>query len=347
MKELVKKNIRNFTPYVVDKEPVNIILNANESPYNLFQSLKEPFMKRLEDTNLNRYPNTDSDDLREILGKYLGVQKENILCGNGSDEIIQIIINTFVNKEDAVIIPIPTFSMYGNFTSIVGGKVIEVPSNEDFQINVEEIIAQANENAAKLIFLCNPNNPTGTFIPRESILRIVEETPSMIILDEAYGDFCKEKNLDIIENPRVIVLRTFSKAFSLAGARLGYGIAHKDTMNILYRVKSPYNLNIFSQLIGEVILENIELVETTIDKIIQERDRVFQELKGIDTIKVYPSNTNFILIKSKKAQDIATRCKQEGIAIRDYNGPLLKDYIRLSIGTPQENNKVLDVIKGV
>ncbi|RBP40278.1 histidinol-phosphate transaminase [Garciella nitratireducens] len=347
MKKLVKENIQKFAPYIVDKEPVRILLNANESPYNLFQHLKEEFIGKLEGRDLNRYPDTDSEDLRKALAKYLVVQKENIICGNGSDEIIQMIIHTFVGKGDTVIIPTPTFSMYGKFSSIGEGKVIEVPSYEDFKINVGEIIEQANKNRAKLIFLCNPNNPTGTLISREFILEIIQKTSSMIVLDEAYGDFCKENNLDLIKNPKVIILRTFSKAFSLAGARLGYGISHKNTINTLYKVKSPYNLNTFSQLIGEMVLENVDLVKRVIEKIIKERDRVFQELKNIKTVQVYPSHANFIFMKSEKIETIIMECKKEGIAIRDYSDPSLKEYIRLSIGTPEENDQVLNIIKGV
>lgn len=343
----MKENIKKFSPYIVDKEPVNIVLNANESPYNLFNHLKSEFMKRLEEIDLNRYPDTDSDDLRKALAKYLGVQEENLICGNGSDEIIQIIINTFVDKKDAVIVPTPTFSMYGNFTSIVGGNVIEVPAKKNFQIDIDEIIEQANKNVAKIIFLCNPNNPTGIFIPRKSILRIINETSSIIVLDEAYGDFCRESNMDLIKDPRIIVLRTFSKAFSLAGARLGYGIAHKDMMNILYRVKSPYNLNVFSQLIGKIILDNIQLIEKNINIIVKERDRVMEELQSIESIQVYPSKANLILFKSDKVKDILEECKRKGIAIRSYKDAILKDHIRLSIGTFQENEEVLNIIKGV
>ena len=286
-------------------------------------------------------------DLCNAIAKSHGVLLENILCGNGSDEIIQIIINTFVDKDDAIIVSNPTFSMYKIFSSIAGGKVIEVPSKEDFIIDEDEIIKQASENTAKMIFLCNPNNPTGNIISRQSIIKIINETSSIIILDEAYIDFCNENNIDQIKNNRVIILRTFSKAFALAGARLGYAIAHSETIDILKKVKPPYNLNVFSQLMGLIILENQDIVNKSKDAIIKERDKVINKLRNIKGIEVFPSEANFILIKSKQAQEIAIKSKKLSIAIRPFNELSLKDCIRISIGSENENNEIIKIIKEV
>jgi histidinol-phosphate aminotransferase len=347
MEKLIKKNIRVLKPYIVDSDPINIKLDANENPYDIFGELKNDFYKRLEQLYLNRYPDTDSRDLCKAISKYMGVQPENILCGNGSDEVIQIIINTYIEKDDAVVIPNPTFSMYKIFSSIVGGKVIEVPSKEDFNVDVEEIIKQAIKNKAKIIFLCSPNNPTGNLVSRQSILKIINETSSIVVLDEAYGEFCDESNIDQIKNNRVIVLHTFSKAFGIAGSRLGYAIAHRDTIDILKRVKPPYNLNVFSQLIGLIILENQNIVKKAIYKIVKERNRVIEELRNIKDIEVFPSKTNFILIRSKKSQDVVEQSKKQSIAIRPFNEQSLKNCIRISIGSENENNEIIKVIKGV
>lgn len=347
MEKLIKKNIKELKAYMVDNDPINTKLDANENPYNIFEELKNEFYKKLEKSFLNRYPDTDSIDLCKSISKYNGVQPENILCGNGSDEIIQIIINTFVDKDDAIVIPNPTFSMYKIFSLIVGGKVIEVPSKEDFIVDVDEIIKQAQENTAKIIFLCSPNNPTGNLIPRQSIMRIINETSSIVVLDEAYGEFCNETNIDQIKDNRVIVLHTFSKAFALAGARLGYAIAKRETIDILKRVKSPYNLNVFSQLIGLTILENQNIVKKAIYKIVKERDRVIEELRNVKDIDVFPSEANFLLIRSKKSQDIVNESKKQSISIRPFNEQSLKNCIRISIGSENENNEMIKLIKVV
>lgn len=349
MIKLMKESVRLIKPYNVLKEDIDIKLDANENPFNVFKNLKEKFIEKINDLDMNRYPDTDSDSLRMALSKYVGVEIESVLCGNGSDEIIQTIINTFVDKDEYVITHSPTFSMYKIFTNIVGGKVIEVSSEYSFQINVEEIIRKANMKKAKVVFLCNPNNPTGTIIPRADIIRVIEETDAIVVVDEAYYEFLGQSVADLINDyNRLIVLRTLSKAFALAGARVGYAIASKETMDVLYRVKAPYNLNTFSQIAGELFVENIDLINTYLKKIIEERNYLLEGLKNIDDINVFPSGSNFILIKSKKAKFILDACKKEKISIRDFGSEgLLNDCIRISIGTREENDKLITLLKSV
>ncbi len=349
MRELMKESLRSFQSYSISNDPICLKLDANENSVNLFENMIEPFMQKVKEIDLNRYPDTDSQALRESLAKYAGVEGENIICGNGSDEIIQTIIHTFVDKNECIVVHSPTFSMYKIFTTIVGGKTVEVLSDASFQINAEEIIKAANRNKAKIIFLCNPNNPTGTLIAREVIEYILRNTTSIIVVDEAYYEFSGETVVDLIDRyDRLIVLRTLSKAFALAGARIGYGIAHQRMMNLLYAVKSPYNLNTFSQIVGQLFLENIYFVQQSIQNIKMERDYFINELAKISAIQVFPSASNFVLIKTPEAEKIIKMCKKEGIALRNFeNEKPLEHCIRITIGTREENNKLLSLLKKV
>lgn len=347
IKRLIKKNIKELKPYIVDNDPIKIKLDANENPHDVFEELAEEFYKRIKQCNLNRYPDTNSVELCNAIAKLHGVLLENVLCGNGSDEMIQIIINTFVDWGDVIITSSPTFSMYKIFSSIAGGKVIEVASKKDFTVDADEIIKQAQKNTAKIIFLCSPNNPTGNLIPKESIIKIINETSSMIVLDEAYVEFCNENNIDQIKNNRVIILRTFSKAFALAGSRLGYAIAHRETIESLKKVKPPYNLNVFSQLIGLIILENKDKVEKNKDIIIKERERVINALSHIKGIEVFPSEANFILIRNNQSKIIIKESNKRSIAIRPFNEQSLKNCIRISIGSENENDEIIKIIQEV
>lgn len=348
MINFVKKSISSLKSYVVPKEDIYIKLDANENPYNLLNDLKEEWIEKVKDIDINRYPDTDSDDLRISLSQYVGLKKENIICGNGSDEIIQLIIHTFVDKDEYVITHSPTFSMYKILTTIGGGKIIEVPSDEKFKVDVEKIIEEANSNRAKLIFLCNPNNPTGTIIPREDIENIINKTKSIVVVDEAYYEFLGESVVDLVSScDRLIVLRTLSKAFALAGARVGYGVAHEKIMDLLYRVKSPYNLNGFSQAIGKLFIENIKLINQSIETIKEERNHFINELRNMKNVIVYPSGANFILIKTEKSEELLKVCKSNKISIRAFKEDLLRNCIRITVGTKEENEELLKLLRKV
>jgi histidinol-phosphate aminotransferase len=345
MKDLIKKNVQNLGVYKVGREPYDVKLDANENPYNVLEELTELITSRLVSENLNRYPDNDALMLREAIATYIGVKDENIICGNGSDEIIKMIVDAFVDKDDVVVTHTPTFSMYKVAAEISGGRVIEIEDNEDFEINIENIINAANENNAKVIFLCNPNNPTGILIGQSDIIRVLESTNAIVAIDEAYYEFCGETVVDKIDKyDRLIVLRTLSKAFGLAGMRVGYGVANSDFINVLNKVRPPYNLNTVSQ----VVLQNMGIVDKYIEEIKREREFFMNELSSIKDIKVIPSKSNFLLIKTDKYLDLIERFKENKIKVRDFGSDgILKNCIRLTVGTREENKKALKVIKEV
>ena len=335
--------------YTTPREILSLKLDANENPHDCFELFLGEFINEIKKTSVNRYPCTDSDELRDLLAENFNVNNQNIICGNGSDELIQLVVNTFVKQNDNVVIHTPTFSMYKIFTSIAGGCTIEVPPDENFVVNEEDIIEASQKTNAKIIFLCNPNNPTGFSFSREAIIKIVESTDAYVVVDEAYFEFLDETVVDLIDSyERLIVLRTMSKGQALAGARIGYAIGCKKTMEALYRVKTPYNLNIFSQLIGKLYLKNSTLINENIKRIKIQRSFLEKELKNFTNIKVYQSKGNFILIKTKRCNELLEHFKKAGISLRNYEDtPLLKDCIRISIGTEFENRKVLELLRKV
>lgn len=349
MKDLVKRSVKGIVPYKVKQETYNIKLDANENPYNIFKDLREPIQRRLMDLQINRYPDSDSLELKKLLSNYTGVGEEGIICGNGSDEIIKFIIDAFIDKEDIVVTFKPTFSMYRITTEIAGGKVIEIESDRNFDIDIDQIIKESNDNKAKVIFLCNPNNPTGKLIKRVDILKVLKNTESVVVVDEAYYEFSKETVIDLVdEYSNLIVLRTLSKGLGLAGIRLGYGLGSRAIIEILNKVKSPYNLNGISQAIGEVVLKNRQRVDKYIDEINRERDYLIKEISLMENIEAIQSSSNFILIRTDNASRLVERFQEKKIAIRDFgdNGSL-KNCIRITIGSKEEDKTILDILKDV
>ncbi len=349
MKKLIKDSVRQIVPYSPNKKGYKIRLDANESPYNILAEIQDEIKDIIGQMGLNRYPDTDCFQLREDLAKYVNLSEDNIICGNGSDEIIQLIIQGFIDKGDFVVTHIPTFSMYSFFTKIAGGNIIEIPSAQGFTVDMEGIIEAANQCKAKLIFLCNPNNPTGTTISKENILEVLEKTESMVVVDEAYYEFYGESMVDHVAVwERLIVLRTLSKAFGLADIRLGYGIAGNATIEVLNRVRPPYNLSTFSQVVGGLVLRNMDKVEQYIQSIKLERAYMLTKLQQVKNVSVFPSEGNFVLLKSDRTEEISNFCDENGIAIRIFrNDSILRDCVRISIGTRHENDLMIETIRKV
>ncbi|KXG77211.1 histidinol-phosphate transaminase [Thermotalea metallivorans] len=349
MNNLIKDAVRSLRPYKTGQKVLNVKLDANESPYAIFHEIKDDFLEMIGKAVFHRYPDSDSVQLRKALANYTNVKKENIICGNGSDEIIQMIVHSFIDKDDCIVIHKPTFSMYQIFTQMVGGKTIEVPCLEGFGIDIGGIIEGANKNKAKVIFLCNPNNPTGATLSRDAIMEILMNTKALVVVDEAYYEFFGETVVPLVrEWKRLVVLRTLSKAFGLAGLRIGYGIAHEETMEILYRVKPPYNLNILSQAAGEFIMKEINRIQPYIQRIKLERDYLAEELSKVENIKVFPSAANFLWIQVKGAREVAKAMEEKGIGIKIFsNGPELENFIRITVGSRYENDQLLEMLRGV
>ncbi|RKD32924.1 histidinol-phosphate transaminase [Thermohalobacter berrensis] len=347
-KSLIKESILALKPYVPHDYNYIYKLDANESPFNIPNRVIESIQKKLSNLALNRYPDTDSTELRRELEKYINVDYKNILVGNGSDEMINIIINTFVDKGDVVISYSPTFVMYKHITKIIGGRYISIPTNSNFQVDIDRIIRKANKEKAKIIFLCSPNNPTGKKLNKEEILKVIRNTESLVVVDEAYIEFSQGSIVGEVKNfKRLIVLRTLSKAFGLAGIRTGYIVANDAIIDSLNSVKPPYNLNSISQLIAIELLKNKDDIFKNIEKIKKERERMYNQLKNIEGIKPYTSEANFIFVKVPNNKKIFKGLLKKGIMVRAFGDGILENHLRITVGKKKENDFLISSLKEV
>lgn len=328
MEKYLREEVKKLIAYEVIDKNYKLKLDANEG------------VEWIE--GLNRYPNDKSDKLREKLGERLEKDPDEIILGNGSSELIELVMKAYLEAGEVVTSFSPCFSMYEIFTIIHKGKYESYPLDEMRALNVEGFINFVKEKKAKIVIISNPNNPTGTLLPKEDIRKIVRSVDAMVILDEAYIEFSDsqlEEDTDEFEN--LIVLRTFSKAMALAGIRLGYMISNKKTIGYINRIRSPYNVNILTQEMGLKALEDQEICKGNIERVKAEREKMKKFLEEND---IYPldSQANFLFFPA--GEEIYKALEAEEILIRKFGGEL-EGYYRLTIGTPEENDLVRKTIE--
>ncbi len=349
----IKDYIRSIKKYEAgkSKEEVarkyklkNIIkLASNENPLGAPPSVLKLFNEGVEDIHL--YPDPEANELREEIAKYIGLKKENITVTNGSDEALELFVKLFLDKGEKAIIPIPTFPIYDTLVRIFGGKVVNVQLKEEknFEFDAKEIIREIDEKT-KLVFICSPNNPTGAVIDEESLLKILNKDV-VVVLDEVYAEFSEISYVKLVnEYENLVVARSFSKTFGLAGLRLGYAVACEEVTDYLHRIKLPFNVSKVSQKAGILAIRDREHIERTVELIKNQRKFLFEELSRIEGIKVYPSKANFLLIKlSIDAEHVVEELMKRGIIVRNMSNlkGLNKNYIRVSIGLENENKEFL------
>ena len=346
IKNLVRKNIVNLKPYTSarDENSSGILLDANEN------SLGSTF-NEIKDLNLNRYPDPNQNDLRDLISAYLDVSKENLFFGVGSDEIIDLLIRIFCEPgKDKILIPEPTYGMYKVTADINNVPAVRVLLNDDFQIDLKEINKNFTRDI-KIIFLCSPNNPTGNLLRKDDVLGLCKKNNSIVIVDEAYIDFAESFSLinEVGNYPNLVVMRTFSKAWGLAGARLGYCVANEEIVKILFKVKAPYNINSLTRFALGKALNNVKLKNSYVKTIIEERENLKKELLLLPGVsKVFDSDANFLLIKCTNAKTILKKLAERKIIIRDRSSqPKLEGCLRISVGTKEENKILLNALKGI
>lgn len=325
-----------------------IRLNGNESSRNISKEMLEEVLKDIKSIEFNRYPEDSSIDLKLKYARYANVSEENIIVGNGSDEMLSLVISSCINKGDKVLTVNPDFSMYDFYINLNEGEIVKLDCNEDGGYKIEDFIKLGLENSVKLILFSNPNNPTGNSISNEDIIKILNSFKDTIVLvDEAYYEFNDESIVDEINNYKnLLITRTLSKAWGGAALRVGFLIGNKDRINILKSNKVPYNVNSLSQIIASKILDDREEMINTVNEVKKERARVYKELKYIEKntskIKFYKSKGNYIFGRSSNKKELFNVLKENKISIRSFND----DTFRVTIGSIDENNKFLEVIRG-
>jgi len=340
---IIRPNIKSLKPYSSARDEfkgeASVYLDANE---NAFGSPLE--------TNYNRYPDPMQYAVKMELSKIKGVPARNIFLGNGSDEAIDVLFRSFCNpgKDNVIIVP-PTYGMYEVSANINDIELKRVNLTEDFQLNLEGI-AEAIDQYTKMIFICSPNNPTGNSINREDIETLLANFHGIVVIDEAYINFSRQKTFiqELTEYANLVILQTLSKAWGLAGLRVGMAFASEEIIEVLNRVKPPYNINEASQALALEALMNIEQVNEWIKQTLKERDALVLSIKEFDfVVDIYPSDANFILVKTKDANAVYNFLVESGIIIRNRNKvELCEGCIRITVGTPDENKTLIETLKG-
>ncbi|MCX6353335.1 MAG: histidinol-phosphate transaminase [Candidatus Aureabacteria bacterium] len=311
-------------------------LNTNENPYPPSPRVKEAILEEME--RLRLYPEPMADRLRERISEIYQVPAENILAGNGSDELLTMVTRTFADKGDLVVFPTPTYTLYKTLCEIQGARCYQVPFREDFSLN-EDFISQK----AKIVFIANPNSPSGTVVAEDVLARIASRISGVLVIDEAYVDFARKNCQGLLaKHKNVIILRTLSKSFSLAGLRVGYALAEKTIIENLHKVKDSYNVSRLSIAGGAAALGDIAWMRENMKKIIASRRRLVWGLKELG-FSIYPSESNFVLarIEFYPAEQIYRQLKRRKILVRYYDTPVLKDCLRISIGTDQDIKRLI------
>lgn len=338
MKRLIRKNILELEPYSTARDEfqggdISVWIDANESPFN---------------NGVNRYPDPHQHLLKSKIAGMLGIRKESLFIGGaGSDEAIDVIFRVFCEpRRDNVIAIAPSYGVYKVAAAVNDITLKEVLLNEDFSLPVDRILGEADA-ATKIIWICSPNNPTGNAFPKSEILQIADEFEGMVVVDEAYIDFAGDVSLihDVESHPNIIVLRTFSKAWGMAGLRAGMAIASPELIMYFDRVKYPYNM---SSLIQQELMKRLEAgTGDHISLIVEERGKLARGIADAPCVeKVYPSDANFLLVKVTDANAIYDYLIANGVIVRNRTRmPLCHNTLRITVGTPEENEKTLRLIR--
>lgn len=353
IEELIRPEIRSFTPYNANQQPYRIKLDANESPFNLPLAVREKLSEFIRnDPQLNLYPDTDSIQLRKTISEHWNVDADGIIVGTGSDQLIQVMTNVFIGVGDKVIYPVPSFSMYRDACLISGGTPVKYLLNPDerYEYSKETIIETYEKEQPKIIYICNPNNPTGNVMPISDVLEVIKYCrKSIVVVDEAYAEFCDNTVIPYVkEYENLLVLRTFSKAYGLAGIRCGYSISSKKLADAVNLARPPYNISSLSQYIAQLVLSDKGEINKNIEYLIEQREWMIGKLAKIKGVEVYQSYANFILVKVDNCNEVYNSLCEKGIFVRTFGqAPLLAGCLRINIGTNEQNTIFLDELSTI
>ena len=348
-KKIIRKEILSLKPYKAQKRDFPVILDANESPFHLPSGIKKEIVKNIDAIAFNRYPDPEGKLLKKSLAGFHTVKPENIVLGNGSDELILYLISAFARRGYGVLYPVPTFSMYGIISQCLGQKQIEVSLNADFDIDSDAFTQIIKKRKVSVIFLSYPNNPTGNCFSKGKIIKLLKSFEGIVVLDEAYGDFSGNTFLPLLSKYRNLVIsKTFSK-IGLSSLRLGYLVANPHITEIVEKVRLPFNVNSFSQGCGEIFLKHRKSIDKLINEIVEGRIYLYSELKKIRGIYPFPSEANFVLFTVEgKCGLIHEELKKKGILVRNLSQKgLLQDCLRVTVGTSSENIRFVKAINNI
>ncbi len=343
----LNEKVKKLTPYEPISGTYKIRLDANESFLTVPENIENEMVEAFKNSALNRYPDPMATKLVSGFSKYFGVNPECVTAGNGSDEIISVIMNAFLQKGDKILTLEPDFSMYHFYAEIAECESVRYQKGESLDVNIDEVIALANKEKVRIVIFSNPCNPTSRIITKDDIRNLVNSVESLVVLDEAYMDFAGDESLlgEFEDYDNLIILKTCSKALGSAALRLGFAVANKTLTNVIRAVKSPYNVNSVSQALGEVIFAHPDYIDECIEKVVKSRKALYSallEIKSEKIEKIYETNTNFVFMKVKNAKQVFEKMRENSIIIRNMG-----EFLRITAGTEYENEKTIEVFKNV
>ncbi|MBI4483909.1 MAG: histidinol-phosphate transaminase [Acidobacteria bacterium] len=344
----IRPEVRRSSGYSLDRPHAQVKIDQNESPYDLPLEVKQQIWDRVRDRQWSRYPELIPARLHEKLARLAGWKPDGILLGNGSNELILALLLAVVERGVRVVIPEPTFLLYRLLVEVLGGDVLPVPLRSDLSYDGEAILKTAVERDGALVVVCSPNNPTGGILAPDALEQVVRGCPGIVVLDEAYFEFAGMSGTSLLPRfENLVIFRTFSKAMSMAGMRIGYCLGHPALVAEMAKTKLPFNLNLFCLAAADVVLERPELLERRVRDIVSERERVSSALKRIPGVTVYPSYANFLLFETvHPPATVYQGLLSRGVLVRDVSRHhLLARALRASVGTPAENDQFLTALK--
>ncbi len=341
------KKLQKLEPYKVITEDCKIRLDANESFIDPAEELKTKLLTAWGEISLNRYPDDSYKALRQAFGEYYSVDPELVVAANGSDELLSLLIGSFLKSDELLMLVQPDFSMYGIFAANYERKLCTVQREESGSIDVLGTLDQIRKDGVRVLLFSNPSSATSTVTAKEDIIELVDNTDALVIVDEAYMDFSDQSVLqEAASRSNLIVLRTCSKALGCAGIRLGFAVASQRLIHVINALRAPYNLNTLSETAGHIVLAQWEYIENAVALILKNRKQLYQGLKALETSpmikKIYPTATNYICVETDYAKEIYEELKVRSILVRN-----LKTMLRITVGTKEENLTVLDALQNI
>ncbi len=343
-----RDGVRALEGYHSPQLDVSVRLNTNESPYEPPEEFVDAWLDALRKLPLNRYPDRAARDLREALGRRLGQPPERLFCANGSNEVLQTLLLTYGGPGRSALVFEPSYALHSHIARITGTEVVVGERRADYTIDPDAACALITAHQPIIVFVCSPNNPTGTVEPASTVAALLDATDGLVVVDEAYGEFAPESFLSqVSDDGRLVVVRTYSKVWSMASLRLGFAVAPTDVIEQLEKVVLPYHLALATQVAGTIALEFSDEMTSRVARLVAERDRLERELSSVGRITVVPSGANFVLFQVHgDGHALWQALVDRGVLVRDFSRwPRLTDCLRVTIGTPEENDAFLAALR--
>ena len=347
----IKPAVRGIRGYTLAPHRASLKVNQNENPWDAPARIKEEVLRRFTERKWSRYPEFVPATLHERLAAFAGWKPDGVLAGNGSNELIQASLMVTMEPGKRVLISEPTFLLYQQIATVLGGEVESVPLTSSLQYDIEALLRAVEERQPDVTIICSPNNPTGCVIDDDALRALLRASRGLMIVDEAYHEFSEHSVVPLLhEHKNLIVLRTFSKAMAYAALRLGYLLAAPELASEIHKAVLPYSVNLFAQIAADVAMEHYDTeLRPLVKQVIAERERLFVELSKVESLTPVSSKGNFMVVKSAKDPRLIFKdLLERDILVRDVSGyPMLRNYFRFSFGTPEENDKILNAIREV